>query len=215
MAVTSVVVSEAYSGAPTISVAPSGTATGTSGSTSSTALTCTPCCPPAASFLTALFGSSGECPGAVDNSVPVTLFATFNLTAVGSYNLADYCLPSSATLEIVADNYSLTMATRFTTFQASCSAITSPTTRFIPKEGTAFYFWIGGSGPAYFYLKNESLGTIRLCDCSSTGNNYLYGPGALSKLSGSCSPFSLTFGTGRIFSQSNTHVANWTVTFTL
>lgn len=214
MAVTSVNASEAYSGAPSISLAPLGSATGSSGGTSTTALTCTPCCAPPGYFLLPLFGPAGLCFGAVDNSVPVTLNATFNLTATSSYNLSDYCLPASATLSIASDNYTVNMATRFISWQSACSAISPPTTRLIPKESTAFYFWQPAGGQPYFYLQNNSIGFIDFCDCTSTGYNYLAKFGAMTLISYSCSPFSATFGTGSVYANSIV-IGTWTVTLTL
>lgn len=213
MAGATISVSEAFGSNPTYTLAPTGGASGASGGSTTTAINCAPCCSNVR-FLEAIFGASGACPGAVDNSVPVTLYATFNLTATGSHNLADYCLPASATLEIIADDYYLTMATRFTSFSASCSAVSPPTTRLVPKQDKAFYFWKSGS-LLYFYIKNESLGSIDVCDCTSSGTAYLYAFGGRTSLSTSCSPFSITFPTGYIYNSSNVVIGTWTVTFTL
>jgi hypothetical protein len=53
---------------------------------------------------------------AVNNTVPVTVYATFNFTALPGYNLADYCLGSSHTVELIADNYTRQQSTRFASF---------------------------------------------------------------------------------------------------
>lgn len=207
--------SESFGSNPTYTIAPTGGASGASGGTTTTAINCAPCCS-TVKFLEAIFGASGACPGAVDNSVPVTLYATFNLTATGSHNLADYCLPASETLEIIADDYYLTMGTRFTSFSSSCSAVSPPTTRLVPNKAKAFYFWKYGS-LLYFYISNESLGTITVCDCNSSSSSlaYLIKYGAMPATSTTCSPFSITFGTGNIYNFSNVVIGTWTVTFTL
>lgn len=213
MAGATILAAESFGSNPAFSIAPTGSASGTSGGTTTSTINCAPCCS-TVKFLEAIFGASGACPGAVDNSVPVTLYATFNLTATGSHNLADYCLPASATLEIIADDYYLTMGTRFTSFSASCSAVSPPTTRLVPKQSKAFYFYKSGSS-LYFYIKNDSLGSIDVCDCSSTGKAYLYSFGGPYATSTTCSPFSITFGAGKIYNSSNVVIGTWTVTFTL
>ena len=213
MAGATISVSEAFGSNPTYTLAPTGGASGASGGSTTTAINCAPCCSNV-KFLEAIFGASGACPGAVDNSVPVTLYATFNLTATGSHNLADYCLPASETLEVIADDYYLTMATRFTSFSASCSAVSPPTTRLVPNAAKAFYFWKFGS-QLYFYIKNESISSLQVCDCSSSTLAYLYKAGAMTATSTTCSPFSITFGTGNIYNSSNVVIGTWTVTFTL
>lgn len=213
MAGATISVSEAFGSNPTYTLAPTGGASGVSGGSTTTAINCAPCCSNV-KFLEAIFGASGACPGAVDNSVPVTLYATFNLTATGSHNLADYCLPASATLEIIADDYYGTMATRFTSFSASCSAVSPPTTRLVPNQAKAFYFWKYGS-TLYFYIKNESISSFQVCDCSSSTFAYLTKFGAMTATSTTCSPFSITFGTGSIYNSSNVVIGTWTVTFTL
>lgn len=213
MAGATISVSEAFGSNPTYTLAPTGGASGASGGSTTTAINCAPCCSNV-KFLEAIFGASGACPGAVDNSVPVTLYATFNLTATGSHNLADYCLPASETLEVIADDYYLTMGTRFTSFSASCSAVSPPTTRLVPKQPKAFFFWKFGS-LLYFYIKNESLGGINVCDCTSSGTAQMYAFGGMPATSTTCSPFSITFGTGNIYNSSNVVIGTWTVTFTL
>ena len=86
---------------------PSGGASGTSGGTTTQALSCSSCCAPTVYYLPYWFGgfySGGICLGAVNNTVPVTLTATFTLSGYGGYTLADMCLPASVSVDVIADD---------------------------------------------------------------------------------------------------------------
>lgn len=205
MAGTSAIASEGYIGPSTISVAPSGSATGSTGSTSTTALTCTPCCAPFVSFLNAWFGQYSLCPGAVDNSVPVTLNASFSLAITAPYStLGTYCLPSTGTASLVANNYSQPNLLYWSS-PATCSTVSSPSTRFQPTTTNICFVVLGGG-------KLRSQYPL-ICGCPSSPQISL-AMYDMTASSYSCSPFSITFTGGYLFYYS-TAIGTYSVTFTL
>ncbi len=199
--------SELYSGPPAISLAPSGSASGSSGGTTNSTLICRPCCAPAVSFLDPWFGPSGLCPGAVDNSVPVTLNASFSLTITAPFStLGTYCLPSTGTAALVANNYDRPDFL-FWSSPAACSSVSSPTTRFQPTTSNICY-WILSGGK----LRSQSA---IICSCSSVSGSQIFPQIYDSTASAySCSPFSITF-TGGVLISYYTVIGSFSVTFTL
>lgn len=205
MAATSVTTSESYTSPSAISLSPSGSASGSSGGTTTSTLTCTPCCAPSVSFLDPWFGPSGLCPGAVDNSVPVTLNASFSLTITAPFStLGTYCLPSTGTAALVANNYSQPNLLYWSS-PAACSSVSPPTTRFQPTTSNICY-WILSGG------KLRSQYPI-FCGCSSGSQIFpqIYDRTASAY---SCSPFSITF-TGGVLINYSTIIGSFSVTFTL
>jgi len=202
---TSVTGSEDYKGPSAISLPPSGGATGTTGGTSTTTLTCTPCCAPPTNFLAGWFGSSGLCPSATDNTVPIPLDASFSFTANSPYTLGGLCLPSSATVSMVADNYNTSAQQNlYWSSPGTCTTISPPTTRILGKSGFI----------PYEILPSGNIRSIypRICNCYSFGYISLY----ISETTFptySCSPFSITF-TGTMY-DGYTQVGTFSVTFTL
>lgn len=201
----SVTAVQEYTGPSTLSFAPLGSATGSSGSTNTTALTCTPCCAPSVSFLDAWFGPSGLCPGAVDNSVPVTLNASFSLAITAPYStLGTYCLPSTGTASLVANNYSQPNLLYWSS-PAACSTVSSPTTRFQPTTTNICYLIISGG-------KLRSQYPL-ICGCSN-GSQIALNMYDMTASAYSCSPFSITF-TGGYLAIFSTIIGTYSVTFTL
>lgn len=201
---TSVTPSEDYKGPSAISIPPSGGATGTSGGTSTTTLTCTPCCAPATNYLAGWFGSSGLCPGAVNNTVPVTLNASFSFTVNSPYTLSGLCLPASGTLSMTANNPSSSYQQYlYWSSPTTCTTVSPPTTRLQGKTGLIPY-WVLPSGnirTVYPYICNcYSFGYINLYISETTAPTY------------SCSPFSITFN-GTMYDM-YTPVGTFSVTFT-
>ena len=102
-------------------------AMGSSGGTTTGTVACSSCCAPQGRFLIDLFGGYGQaglCPGAVDNSQPFNVYATYVLSLNSPYTPAQFCLNSSFTLTGIAYNlYSFVFPT-----VVSCSAISPPAT---------------------------------------------------------------------------------------
>lgn len=209
-------VQESYSSGP------AGGASGTSGGTTTQTLSCSSCCTPPVKYLAPWFGgpyTAGLCPAAVDNSAPVTLTATFTLSGYGGYSLADLCLPTSASVDVISDDPIRPGNLYLVTPASSCSSVSPPTTRFNIKAQLASpYDWIFSlaSGTSATNLQVGFFG----CNCSTSFNlNFNAGtiflnwqPMTLS--SSNCTPFSITYTGGTIW-QGTTRKGSFDVTFTV
>jgi hypothetical protein len=225
---------EAWSNSVATTFAPSGGATGTSGGTTSGTLSCVPCCNSGIKYLPGWFSyadpsrglADGLCPGAVDNSVPVTVYATFNLTPATGVSLADYCIPSSFTIEMIANDPYNPSRLKPLAYSTSCSPI-YPGTRygFLDIIGKGFFTASVNTGSNPYILAY----LVNMCSCNNVGylafsSYYIpttqYSPTIYGSLD-SCSPFSLTFSKNYPYNQlanfywQNTWVGTWSVTFTL
>lgn len=200
----------------------------TSTGTSTSNLNCPSCCS-TVKYLTGWFGGpslsgtdSGICPGAVDNSAPVTLYFSFSLTPDTGVNLADLCLPSSISLQVIADDPLFPNKLRFTTVYSSCSSVSSPTTRLHP---TSSNIWVLTQPDPYTGTRGRLQFSMTACDCS--GNTIRFSPYSnwtLGYSSLSCSPFSATFGAfgpgvpspavPGYFYQNNVYKGTFTITVT-
>lgn len=171
----------------------------TSTGTSTSNLNCPSCCSNV-KYLPGWFGGTslsgtdpGICPGAVDNSAPVTLYFLFSLTPDTGVNLADLCLPSSISLQVIADDPLFPSKLRFTSVYSSCSTISSPATRLYPTSSSNI--WVLTQPAAYTGSRGRLQFSMTACDCS--GNTLWFSPYSnwnLGYSSLSCSPFSATFG---------------------
>lgn len=219
---------EAWSNSVATTFAPSGGATGTSAGTTTGTLSCPSCCSSGVKYLPGWFSYAdparglyaGLCPGAVNNSVPVTVYATFTLTPVPLISLADYCIPSSFTIEMIANDPVYPSRLKPLSYATTCPSI-YPGTRygFLDITGKG-YFEASVNTGSYPYLV---LNKIDMCSCNNVGylsfSNIYNAYGNLN----SCSPFSLTFSrvAGGISSLSmtvywqTTWVATYSITFTL
>lgn len=232
---TSVTGVEAWSNSVQTSFAPSGGAIGTSATTSSGTLSCLSCCSSGVKYLPGWFSYAdpsrglyaGLCPGAANNSIPVTVYATFTLTPAPGINLADYCIPSSFTIEMIADDPNQPSKLRPLSYYTSCPPI-YPATRygFLDIIGKGFFFASVNTGA------NPYLGIVNatMCSCNNVGylvfSSFFIPTTPLPSISiwgtlNSCSPFSLTFSSSNPYGDParfywiNTWVGNWSVTFTL
>ena len=197
---------------------PSGGASGTSSGTTTQTLSCSSCCQPFVYYLPYWFGgfyTAGLCPGAVDNTVPVTLTATFTLSGYGGYTLADLCLPTSASVDVIADDPIRPGNLYLVTPSTTCSSVSPPTTRFNVKASLATpYDWI------FSFSGNDLTVGFTGCNCSSSfALNFnrwtiFQNPSPLILSSSNCSPFSITYTGGTIW-QSSTRKGSFDVTFTL
>lgn len=237
---TSVTGTESWSNSTATSIYPTGTATGNSGNTSVGTLNCVPCCNSGVRYLPGWFSyadpskslKDGLCPGIVDNSAPVTVYATFNLTPAPGISLSDYCIPSSFTIEMIADNPYYPSRLRPLSYVTTCSPI-YPGTRYgflnINGKGFITASYNTGSSPSIdAYL-------VDMCSCVNVGylvfgsyyiptdNTFFntYNPTIYGKLD-SCSPFSVTFSKSfpngqdaNLYWYPSTWVSTWSVTFTL
>lgn len=145
-----------------ISYTPTASVYGSSGGTSTGTVGCAPCCGGASGgggFLPAWFGPNGLCPGAVDNSVPVTVWATFLLepkleyiTQGGFefyYPLGNDCLSSTnSSVQMIADDYLYPNRLRFVNYQNACQT-SYPSTSFSIRSG---FIEVGNN-----FLKSGSL----------------------------------------------------------
>lgn len=197
------------------SIVPTGGASGTSGGSTTQTLSCSSCCVPLVYYLPTWFSSYGLCPGAVDNTAPVTLTATFTLSGYGGYTLAEMCLPTSASVDVIADDPIRPSNLYFVTPSTTCSLVSPPTTRFNVKSPLASpYDWV-------FTLFNNGTKlyfSLALCNCSTsfalTSSDSFFGSGPLILSSSNCSPFSISFTGGSIF-QTYIRKGSFDVTFTL
>jgi len=190
-------------------------ATVTNSDQSTSVLNCSPCCGPPAYYLSVLFGSGspptgGKCNGAVVNTSPVTLNCTFHFchydsgTGTFSSGIPSECLPASATTQMICDNIYDSQSLKWASPGASCSSVSSPTTRFQPLNlfGQTAKFTIYPPSPYqvssynYYFLPSN----LYICGCSDylRLDGYLGGVRqySLSSSWDSCSPFSQTFGSG-------------------
>jgi hypothetical protein len=224
---------EAWSNSVATTFAPSGGATGTFAGTTTGTISCPSCCNSGEKYLPGWFSYAnparglyaGLCPGAVDNSVPVTVYATFSLTPAAGINLADYCIPSSFTIEMIANDPVSPSRLRPLSYATTCPPI-YPATRygFLNLTGKGYFDASvnTGSNP---YL---TITSVNMCSCNNVGaitfNSYTYSliyGGSIYGTLGSCSPFSLTFskvspfGSLANFYWQSSLLGNWSVTFTL
>lgn len=234
MAFTTVVANEAWANNTLTGSAPIGGALGTSGGTTSGTLACVPCCNSGVQYLPGWFSyanpskglAAGLCPGAVDNSVPVTVYATFNLNPAPGVNLADYCVPSSFTIEMIANDPYNPSRLKPLAYSTNCSPI-YPGTRFgfLDIIGKGFFTASVNTG------NNPSIVAylVNMCSCNNVGylvfsSYYIptsqYAPEIYGSLD-SCSPFSVTFSRNYPYGElANFYwqfawAGTWSVTFTL
>lgn len=210
MAATSTVVASPISPAtPGISDSPSGTASVGSNGTMVSTFQCQPCCGGvgADGFLPAWFGPNGLCPGAVDNSKPVSLHASFMLFGT---DLPFLGLLQVVTVEMIADDYQNPDHLKFKTYHVGDCPNFDPSapsnTFFLPISG---FFSVGKN----FWKKSSAMDknriqpvNITLCTYKSYGSVAMLGDADTqltadnyNSISDStkvrhCSPFSLTFG---------------------
>lgn len=224
---------EAWSNSVATTFAPSGGATGTSAGTTTGTLSCPSCCSSGVKYLPGWFSYAdpsrglyaGLCPGAVNNSVPVTVYATFSLTPAAGVNLADYCIPSSFTIEMIANDPVYPSRLKPLSYATTCPPI-YPATR---------YGFLNITGQGYFEASVNTgnnpylnLTNVNMCSCNNVnylifGSYYVptYYAGSIYGTLGSCSPFSLTFSKASPFGEIAKFywyfslLGNWSVTFTL
>ena len=206
-------------------ITPSGGASGETGGTTTQTLSCSSCCVPPVTYLRRWFSSGGFCPGAVDNTVPVQLVATFSMSGYGGYSLADLCLPSSASIDVIANNPLQTESLFAVTPAASCPSVSPPTTRFNIKPPNAPPNNALCSITSDVYtIYGLSFGNV-VCNCDSG-----FGPGffaltfwdrqpflfrvSMLRSAFSCSPFSITYTGGEIY-QGYLRKGSFDITFTL
>lgn len=199
---------------PGVSYSIQGGATGTSGGTSTGTITCNPCCSPlgAFGFLPAWFGPNGLCPGAVDNSIPVTVWANF-LTSWKGVSSDYYCVKTSFSLQMRANDYANPNRLYFVDPVANaCPATSNPPPSPRPTYSTFLSGFIE-VGNNFWYpsgtMSKDRIQPVNLtfCSCSFFGqvafiaeassfstipNNYASIKAESS--AGSCSPFSQNFG---------------------
>lgn len=201
----------------TYSIGPTGGASGTSGGSTTQTLSCSSCCVPLVYYLPTWFSSYGLCPGAVDNTVPVTLTATFTLSGYGGYTLADMCLPTSASIDVIADDPVRPSNLYIITPSTTCSLVSPPTTRFNVKSPLANpYDWVF---TAAYNTAHQLLYSLTLCNCSTSfalnlSNWAFLNANLMTLASSSCSPFSITFTGGTIY-ETYIRKGSFEVTFTL
>ena len=231
-----------------ISYTPTASVYGSSGGSSTGTFACAPCCGGASGgegFLPAWFGPNGLCPGAVDNSVPVTVWANFLTQFIGGVPGSSYCMKTAFSLQMIANDYSNPDKLVFVDPPNACP-ITPPVLPR-PTYGQAIMgsIWVGKNWvfPSKTMTKDR-IQPVNLvfCTCSNDGqlafvaeassysnqNNYqsIQADSAV----GSCLPFSQAFGEpvpnfayalsysypGRIIRRyGSTPIGNWMVTFTL
>ena len=140
-------------------------AMGSSGGTTTGTLACSSCCAPQGRFLVSWFGGygyTGLCPGAVDNSVPVQVYATSVATFNAPYTALQFCVPSTQSWEFfgASDFWPGSEVRLFPTFPA-CSVISPPATQTGVNYSVGSAIWLDADG--------SSLG-IRLfpCVCDSS-----------------------------------------------
>jgi len=207
-------------------ITPSGGASGETGGATTQTLSCSSCCVPPVTYLKKWFSPGGFCPGAVDNTAPVQLVATFSMSGYGGYSLADLCLPSSASIDVIANNSLRTESLFVVTPATSCPLASPPTKRFKIKTATAppyddlCYIYSNA------YVPNGLTFYCIVCDCST-----LFSPDNFSQLkfwdqnpflfrvpmtllTYSCSPFSITYTGGQIH-QGYLRKGSFDITFTL
>lgn len=225
---------EAWSNSVATTFAPSGGATGTSAGTTTGTLSCPSCCSSGVKYLPGWFSYAdpsrglyaGLCPGAVNNSVPVTVYATFSLTPAAGVNLADYCIPSSFTIEMIANDPVYPSRLKPLSYATTCPPI-YPATRygFLNITGQGYFEASVNTGANPYLVVSRT----NMCSCNNVGSlvfssYYIpttqFSPTIYGSLD-SCSPFSLTFskvnpfGSLANFYWQSSLVGNWSVTFTL
>jgi hypothetical protein len=171
-------------------------AMGSSGGTTTGTVACSSCCAPQGRYLVRLFGgygSTGLCPGAVDNSQPFPVYYTFVLTMNSPYTAAQFCLPSSFTLTATAyDLNSVNFGS------STCSTISPPATTGNVVVGS-------------FSIQNAVYLLTYLCGCYppflAVGNNNFYSLV-------SCSPPVFSFSCNLVNHTTNTLIGTATVTMT-
>lgn len=177
-------------------------ATGSSGGTTTGTVACSSCCAPQGRYLIYLFGGYGQaglCPGAVDNSQPFPVYFTFVLTMNSPYTAAQFCLPSSFTLNATAYD---TIYAKFN--NSSCSAISPPSTTTNINQSSLATFWSSS---------NYLIFTIFLCGCSNPILGFYTGnPNFFSLVS--CSPPVFLSSVNIFIHPTNTLVGTATVTIT-
>lgn len=184
--------------------------TGT-GATSTSSVDCPGCCGPY--YLPNLFGAptGGLCPGAVSNTTPVTLTATVTITPASGISLATYCLPSSASFDVVTSNPLLPNALYLADAVQACTSTTPPTTRFYPDSNPTTGNWVFNA-PGGYYLAVQ----LAACDCTtSRAVRFIgsFGSGSLIRGAYDCSVPSITYGQGEVYS-GGTYLGSWKVTLT-
>lgn len=195
------------------SYSPSGGASGSSSGTTTQTLSCSPCCAAPVLYLPGWFSSSGLCPGIAGTS-PVYLTATITMAGFGGYSLANLCLPTSASFDVVANNRFDPTRLYLLSESSSCSSVSPPTTRFNIKTGR------GDKSPFYFSYSGGISGfSLAACDCSGNFNIGFVGLAYYTETpiplaSYSCSPFSATYSSGSII-QNWVKKGTWDITFTL
>lgn len=226
MAFTTVVASESWSNNVSTVIAPTGGAFGSSGASTTGTLACSPCCSTGVKYLPGWFSYAdptrglydGLCPGAVDNSVPVTVYATFTLTPASGISLADYCIPSSFTIEMVANDPIYTSRLRPLSYATTCPPI-YPSTRygFLDITGKGYFEASVNTGSNPYIVMNK----VDMCACNNVGYLRFSDAGSSYGTLNSCSPFSLTFSKNSPYGSSlrvywqTTFVATYSITFTL
>ncbi len=214
----SVTVSDVLGIPAAFALGPNPTPTVTSGTGATTTnLNCPSCCSNI-KYLPGWFGGQGDsgiCPGAVANSAPVTLYFSFALTPDSGVSLSDLCLPSSISLQVIADAPLYPSKLRFATLYSSCSSVSPPTTRLYP---TSSNIWVITQPDPYTGTRGRLQFSMTACDCS--GNTLRFAPYSnytLGYSSLSCSPFSATFGaSGPVgyFYQNNVYKGTFIITVT-
>lgn len=191
---------------------PTGGASGSNGGTTTQTLSCGSCCGPPVYYLGAWFGTQygpGLCSGAVDNTKPVELVATFNFYNYGGYSISDLCLPSSVSVDVIANDPARPAYIYLKTPSTSCSAVTPPTTRFSIKSWRQSpYDYISAHGNFSFIMQFTG------CSCG-TAFDLSFGSALFRQIpTTSCSPFSLTYTGGGVY-QNTIQKGLFDVTFTL
>jgi hypothetical protein len=161
-------------------------AMGSSGGTTTGTVACSSCCAPQGRFLISIFGGYGEaglCPGAIDNSQPFNIYATYVLSLNFPNTPSQFCLNSSFTLTGIANGY---YSAFFLPPSASCNVISPPATSNVlsPNSVYTYFFYTAGVN-----LVNDLK---ILCGCSSP-QIYLNTFGTANFALVSCSPPVFTY----------------------
>ena len=135
-------------------------AMGSSGGTTTGTVACSSCCAPQGRFLASIFGGygfAGICPGAIDNSQPFNVYATYVLSLNSPNTPSQFCLNSSFTLTGKTTGfYSV-----FFSPSGSCSAISPPATSNILSPNSIYTYYL------YSAVANYVDDLKFLCGCSS------------------------------------------------